>query len=381
MKTERYFSDKMLLFFTVCVLVSFWAQIFKIGTIVNVLYVVTLLTVLGCYFLSGSINLTTGSLIILVGFAAIIRGLEFETDYYTHLLITVCIFICIDVSAHVKISVETFRKISNMFLVTALILIIAYYFGPLKSSYFKWTNSICLNFANPNAAGLWLTCFFIMLFFSSFLFRKFKKLVFLAVAVALLPIVIATQSRNSYFACLFLVGCVFFTRFFNINKASKWFLVIIATLPLIVFFGYMYIIVPNMDYWNDFFSISSADKGIDTRENIWQRVLDNFESCFFLGNYQKYFDSQQHNSLITIFCRFGAIATALLCKLLYRAMKNLQDNASFFATLGLAAILFTGCFEASVFVGVAGMYLMLLLIPACASAGRDYFVKKAKDIE
>ena len=379
MKTEKYFSDKMLLFFTACVLISFLAQIFKIGVIVNALYVVSLLTVLACYFLSGYINVTTAILIVLVGIAALARGLIYEADYFTHILITICIFICIDVSAFVKISVETYKTISNMFLFTALILIVAYYIGPLKNSYFKWSDSICLNFPNPNVAGLWLTCFFVILFFSSFLFRKAKKLLFLVAAVALLPIVVATQSRNSYFACIFLVVCVLITRTFNVKKAPKWLLITLAALPLIVFFIYMFVIVKNMDFWQEFFSLDNINKGIDTREHIWQGVLDNFGDCFLIGNYHKYFDSQQHNSLLTIFCRFGAITTFVLCMLLYRTMKNLQDNSSFFATLSLAAILFTGCFEASVFVGIAGMYLMLLLIPACASAGSDYFAKKSKE--
>ena len=84
-----------------------------------------------------------------------------------------------------------------------------------------------------------------------------------------------------------------------------------------------------------------------------------------------------HNSLLTIFCRFGAPATVLSCVSIYQALKNLQEKASFYAALSLSAIFFTGCFEASVFVGIAGMYLMLLLIPACASV-EDVYQKHRK---
>ncbi len=368
MKIARFFNDKMMLVFTAFVVLSFFAQVFKVNSIVNVIYVISLLLVLAGYFLSGYITAHILALFFFVGLGAISRGLIHESDFFTHLLITLCIFICIDICAYVKITLKTYKIIATVFFISSIVLLVAYYLGPLKRSYFKWTDSICLNMPNPNVAGLWVTCFFIILFYSSFLFKGIRRVLYLLVAVALLPIVIATQSRNSYFACLFLVGCVIITKLFNIKKVPKLFFVLIATLPLIVFFFYMFVIVKNMDFWQEFFSFDDINKGINTRHSMWQRVLDNFGECFLIGNYYKYYNSQQHNSLITIFCRFGSIVTTVLCMLIYRSLKNLQENSSFYATLGLSAILFTGCFEASVFVGIAGMYLMLILVPACASA-------------
>ncbi len=140
-----------------------------------------------------------------------------------------------------------------------------------------------------------------------------------------------------------------------------------ATLPLLVFVFYMYVIVANMDFWEALFKLDSIDKGLGTRQGIWQIVIDDFGHCFFFGDYYQYYDSQMHNSLLTIFCRFGGPVTLLSCASIYIALCRLQEKASFYAALSLSAIFFTGCFEASVFVGIAGMYLMLLLIPACAS--------------
>lgn len=144
-------------------------------------------------------------------------------------------------------------------------------------------------------------------------------------------------------------------------------MLVLTTLPLIVFAFYMYVIVANMDFWEMLFKLNSIDKGLGTRRGIWQIVIDSFGHCFLFGDYYTYYNSQMHNSLLTIFCRFGAPVTFLSCVSIYAALSRLQDNSSFYAALSLAAILFTGCFEASVFVGIAGMYLMLLLIPACAS--------------
>ena len=369
MLTAKRFSDNIILFLAVCVVLSFLCQIFKFTAPVNIIYIITLLLVLFCYLGSGFASRITILMILFVGFAAFVHGFMYnDLDYYTHILITLCIFICIEVSAYVKISVQTFKKIANMFLLTSIVLLIAYYLGPLKHTYFDYNiGSVSLNFPNPNAAGLWVTCLFILVLYSSFLFKGPKKALYMIVSLGLLPIVLATQSRNSFLACIFFIVGLFAVRTFHIKKAPRWVLFILTTLPLIVFVFYMYVIVANMEFWGELFRMDSIDKGIGTRRGIWQTVIDDFSHCFLFGDYYKYYNSQMHNSLLTIFCRFGVPVTVFACMIIYRALKSLQDNSSFYAVLSLSAILFTGCFEASVFVGIAGMYLMLLLIPACAS--------------
>jgi len=368
MRTSKYFSDKVVLAFAVCVMLSFICQIFEFTAPVNIMYILSLLLVMFCYFVSGGFNAVTYLLIFFVGLASMVDGFLSDMDYYTHVLITLCIFICIEVGPNIRITVKTFKIIAGMFFVTAVILLLAYYFGPLKSTYFGLQDAICLNMLNPNAAGLWVTCIFIIILYSSFLFEKIKRLMFFAIAIGLLPIILATQSRNSFFACvLFVVGLIF-TKVFNIKKVPNFVLLVLAVLPLIVFWFYMFVIVENMSFWEDFFSIDVIDKGLGTRIDIWKKVINNFDNCFWFGDYHKYYNSQQHNSLLTIFCRFGGIVTVLACISIYNSLKKLQENSSFYAALSLSAIYFTGCFEASIFVGIAGMYLMLLLIPACASA-------------
>ncbi len=370
MRTSKFFSDNVILFFALCVVASFLCQIFKVTAPVNILYIVSLLMVLGCYLGSGYVTKMTMLLTMLIALASCINGFRSNTmDYYTHVLITLDIFICIEVSANVKISVDTFRKIAGMFLITAIILLVMYYFGPLKTTYFGYNHdSVCLNFTNPNAAGLWLVCIFILVLYSSFLFKGLWRMLYTVVAFGILPIILATQSRNSFFACIFFIVGLVVTRGFRIKKVPKWILAVLTVLPLLVFAFYMFVVIENKQVWEDVFSITAIDKGIGTRQRIWQKVIDDFGQCFLLGDYYEYYNSQMHNSLLTIFCRFGAPVTALSCVSIYRALRNLQEKSSFYAALSLAAIFFTGCFEASVFVGIAGMYLMLLLIPACASA-------------
>lgn len=369
MRTAKYFSDNTMLFLAVCVVLSFLCQIFKFTAPVNIIYIITLLLVVFCYLASGYASRIIVSMALLLFFSSFIYGFRYnDMDYYTHILITLCIFICIEVSADVKISLRTFERIATLFLITSIILLVAFYFGPLKRTFFNFSlGSVSLNFDNPNTAGLWVTCLFILVMYSAFLFKSFKKALYIVVALAMLPIVLATQSRNSFFACIFFLLGLLAVKVFRIRKAPRWVLFILTTLPLIVFVFYMFAVVSNLDFWHQLFRMDAIDKGLGTREEIWQIVVDDFWHCFLFGDYYQYYNEQMHNSLATLFCRFGAPVTFLACIAIYRSLVKLQDNSSFYAALSLSAIFFTGCFEASVFVGIAGMYLMLLLIPACAS--------------
>ena len=355
MKSSKYFNNNIILVSAICVIVSFVSQMFNVRIIANAAFAFSLVFICTCYFLSGYVSKVMIFLIFNILISAIVRGFDsVSMDYFTHILIMICTFMCIETGANAKIDIVNFKRISIMFLLLTAVMLASYYFGPLGSSYFEDTDVICLNFPNPNAAGLWLVCLFILLFYCAFLYKKALRLAFFAVAAAIIPIIIATESRNSYVACYFLVVCAIIVKVFKIKKVPNWCLMIFACLPLIAFFFYMFVIVKNIDFWSDFFAFGD-------------KVLNNFWNCFFIGDYPYYNNSQQHNSLITIFCRFGAPATTAVCILIYQALKRLQERTSLYAVLSLGAILFTGCFEASVFVGISGLYLMLLVVPACAS--------------
>ncbi len=369
MKTSKYFSDNVVYFLAICVALSFLLQIFNFNAAVDIVYIASLLVVFFCYVCSGFFNKITFIMTLFIALASIANGFRYNVlDYYTHILISLCMYMCLDVSAHIKLKVSTFKRISNLFFITTVILLAAYYFGPLKTTYFNYEiGSVSLNFANPNAAGIWLTCIFILLVYSSFLFRRIRKIMYLGAAIGILPIILATQSRNSFLAALLFIIGIIATKLFRIKRVPNFILLILAVLPLIVFFFYMFVIVENLDFWANLFSISGIEKGLGTRVRVWQNVIDDFGHCFLVGDYYKYYNSQMHNSLLTIFCRFGAACTVLSCVSIYNSLKKLQDSSSFFAALSLSAIFFTGCFETSIFIGIAGLYLMVLLIPACAS--------------
>ncbi len=368
MKSSKLFTNNVILACAICVVLSFLGQVLKIGALANAAYAFSLVFVFVCYFLSGYSTKLMLFLIFVIAIATTMNGVAtVNADYVLHALIMICTFICLEVGINVNISTKTYKYISIAFLLMTLVVLVLYYGGPLKSTRFKDTGAISLNLPNPNATGLWLVCIFTLLFYCGLIYKKGFRYLFMLAAFGLIPIILATDSRNSFLACIFLVAGVIVTNIFKIKKVPNWVLVILACLPLIVFAFYMFVIVENMDFWENIFSLDGFDKGIDSRRGIWGGVLDNFWDCFLIGDYPKYFNSQQHNSLLTIYCRFGAFATAASCILIYKALKILQERTSFYATLSLSAILFTGCFEASVFTGIAGLYLMLLLVPSCAS--------------
>ncbi len=372
MKTINFFSDKIVLVCSICAVASLLGQIFISSTFVNVIYAISLVIILVCYFLNLDISRSMIVIPFLMVISVITRELVTDNaDFFTHVLITYASFICVELAYKVKMNFATYKKMFYAFFAASLILVVAYHFGSLKSSYFKHTNSIALNFPNPNAAGLWVAALFIILVSFSLNQKKVLRIVLWIIAAAMLPIVSATESRNSYFACIFFVVGILLIKGLRIKKLPNWLLFILAYLPIIVFFFYMFVIMENKAFWEEFFRMDEIDKNIDTRENIWGTVLDDFRNCFFVGNYYKFYDSQMHNSLMTIFVRFGAPTTILAANIIYRSLKNLQNNYSPLAAFSLASIMITGCFEASIFVGVAGLFLTPLIVASCYAVNEN----------
>jgi O-antigen ligase len=132
----------------------------------------------------------------------------------------------------------------------------------------------------------------------------------------------------------------------------------------------MYIFVPNIEFLRSFlFFLEEESKTLTSRVEIWEEVISDFKSCFLLGDYNKYFDEQMHNSLATLFTMYGLPFLVSACLYMYYACKKIQEKSGAIAMLSVCAILFTGCFEASVFVGIAGFYLIILIAPAIVSKG------------
>lgn len=305
--------------------------------------------------------------LLLMMACAVLIDFKLNFDYFKRVIIVFCVFISFTKINYFSKKTTDFEKkeISILFSILTAIIELYYYFGGLNKVFFGNTNLISLNMNNPNEAGMWLTCTFLILVSSIGIWKNvvYKSLLWILSAF-LLPIIWATGSRNCMIACLLFIITFVFIKFFRIKKVNKLILFLVVVLPAIVFFVYMYIFIPYLGAFEDSLSgFVSEGKNLTSRSKIWQIVIDNFRNCFLLGDYAKYLDSQLHNSLATLYVMFGLPTTILMCFIMYKSLKRFSSEKNVLSTTALLCVLLTGCFEASLFVGVAGLFLVVLILP------------------
>ena len=297
----------------------------------------------------------------------LVHEIHSELSIYKYAIIVFCCILCIDSVTDSQLSLKEARFIEFCFLVAVGAANFMYYFGGMDEVYYGSTKNIAFYFGNPNNCALWLATFF--MFFVMCLFvekNKWMKGVLLLAAASVVLLIDATGSRTSLLACIVMLAGALFIKFTKIKKLPRWVLVLGTVLPCVVFFVYMYVIMPNIDTFNKWFSFAiSEGKGLDSRFKVWNIIAGDIKECFWFGKYTTYYNQQMHNSIMTVFSLFGAPFTVLVCAVFY----NLLKKVNIVSQLVLLSIWFTGCFEASIFAGVAGMYLMVQIIPAvCETA-------------
>ena len=373
MKNQKYeFWDNCAIIMALLASISFLGGVTGYSFLTSLSFACSILLVVFVCFLdllqSQKIDKILPFLLIFMILSLVNSGIKLNFDYYKRLIITFCTFICIIYSAKVRISEKTKKTVVFFFALDALIVSVYYYLLGYNKIYFGTTESIIFNFSNPNETALWLFGLFIILFSGVFLIKNyFSKCLLFIECLLLFMILEATESRNSLFACIFFIVTMILCNIGKVKKIPKWFLLLLVILPIIIFFFYMYFFLPNEKSVESFLIELGfeLEKGLTTREDIWQIVIDNFSRCFLFGDYLIFNEAQMHNSLMTLFCMYGAFFVVIACICMYRTCKRLQERISPLAALTMGAIFFSGCFEASVFVGVAGFYLVLFLAPSC----------------
>lgn len=367
--------DYIVILFGILTCLSFLGGIFEQSLISSVCFYISFFLIFWLVFVDViKYDFIPKSIILLLIFMllSIIVNVSFEIDYFKSFIIVLSTFVCFEKGP--EVSRRTSRKAKNivklMFLFSALITIFMYFFGGLKNKYFGSMEFVSLNFSNPNEAGLWLVALFVMVSLFGLNSRnKIKLLIAIVIDVAIFIIMQATGSRNSIFACIIYLVAVVLVKLFNIKKLNRLILLFIVLLPAIVFVFYMFFVMVRLDYFTQLFeSFISEGKGLDSRQKIWRMVIDDFWKCFLVGDYASY-SGNMHNSFVSLYAMFGMPCTILMTHIMYKCLLKLQRLGNLTAVLSLGAILLTGCFEASIFVGVAGLYLTILLIPVCANNG------------
>lgn len=366
----RYNNDNSIVFSAILATIVFVFQIMNIGSVVSICFYVSIALVAMNYIFKilATKRMSTYVLVIavlmLLSFA--ISGFVLDFEVYKRAIIVMCCVICIADSRTSNLNLKQIRIIEFCFIFAVAFANFMFYFGGYNTIFYYDTNSIAMNFSNPNALAIWLAMFLIALLICfSVEQNKLLKLLLFASAASLLPIILATESRNSLLSCILVIAALIIvmlrSRKQRTERLPNWALLIFTLLPVIVFFAYMYIISPNMDFFNDVFSfLVSQGKSLSSRAGVWQTVINYLGPCFFFGKYNLFYNHQMHNSLMTIYCMFGAPVTCLISAVFYNVIKK----KNIYTQIALLGIWSTGCFETSIFTGAAGVYLMLQIIPA-----------------
>lgn len=226
----------------------------------------------------------------------------------------------------------------------------------------KESGNLTLHFGNPNLAGLFLTCLFMLQMEA--LTRGRQRIFHGLLALGLGILVLLTRSRNCILICgIYLLGWALAMaapnrRFTGLLAAGT------AALPGL-FAGAYLILVPSRRVQELLQFVTGKGKPLDSRLELWrtglQSVLEHplFGDLFRLADRAQ--QGQLHNSHLEIAGFFGLPVLILVFFFIFRLLwqKKPQSRGSFAASLGFAACVALGIGEAAMFSGGLGIYVLM----------------------
>ncbi len=226
---------------------------------------------------------------------------------------------------------STVRLIQTVTDGLTLLLLGAFVLGEGSSAY------LTLGFQNPNLAGLFLTCLYLLRL--GRIQGKFWPIhgIF---ALILGFLILKTQSRN----CILVGGAYTLYWLFRREKPlpggaaghlTAWF-------PAIFAAAYLLLLKPMEGYFG---FLSWEGKGLDSRLEIWSQALEAIAAAPLTGSYGPQF----HNSHLDIAASYGIPALMLTCLLMTRYLRG--------SLPGFACCLLLGMGESALFSGGLGIYL------------------------
>ncbi len=342
-------------------------QMMQVSALVSVLFAFSIVCVVGSYVIKCIITKKAKAidfLILIIMLLSILKaGIRFDFDYYKPAIIVICCIICIDLCPENRIDEKSRKQIVALFAFAIVITNILYYFGGLRYKTFGSTSLVSLNFNNPNEASMWLLFIFLILEGSVVKQKKLLgKCILVGCCISLIPMLRATASRACLIALALYYAMMIACRIMAVQKLPKWAILLITLMPALAYILYMYVVVPNLEYFESVLSfMMTKNKTLSTRVRLWNILQEDLAQSALLGQYETYYSEQMHNSLGTLWGRFGAGFVTLVCVKFFGAIEKLGETRR---QLGLCAVWLVGCFEFGFFGGVAGMYMMLLVLPA-----------------
>lgn len=239
-------------------------------------------------------------------------------------------------------------------------------------------------FSNPNLAAMFLTCIYMLEFICTVRTgHRVLKLLRGALTAALGWFVAATTSRNGLLAmALFTVLAAAALLWERMDggklRIGKVLAALIAVFPALFATAYMTLI--GSDWLQSAFSfLASEGKQLDSRVKEWQPALETIHRSPLIGSYYTISDgtgaSQMHNTHMDLAASYGIPVLVLVCVLLavylHQQGKRYRDTVSLLYMAGFVCALMLGLFEAALFSGGLGIYILMGAFLLMASQGES----------
>ncbi len=242
----------------------------------------------------------------------------------------------------------------------ALVFLLAYLYG---YAYPLGTVGITFSLGNPNFAGIWLLCVFLLLTVSIEYFEnRVAKIALLVLAAAIFYFLLLTNARGSIIPAI----CYIPVRLLYRKKYSKLLTFCMVISPLV--FALVYLALIDNRNVAEFFSFMiSEGKTLNSRVGIWERGFDLFVKYPILGNYYESTYgtgiSQYHNIYVDTLCTYGLIVQtaviAFMTWILNGIGKHIKSGGfSLAAITAFYFVIVSGCFEAALFASSQGVYVL-----------------------
>lgn len=207
------------------------------------------------------------------------------------------------------------------------------------------TDYLTFGFSNPNLAGLFLTCLYMLQ-----LGQMKGKLwpVHAVFALILAWFVIRTQSRN----CILVLALYALLRLLHRDKPltlSRPAAHLTAWFPAIFAVGYL-LLVDSSRIQALFRFFTGEGKELGSRVEIWTWAVQNIAAAPLTGVYNGICATQLHNSHLDIAASYGIPVLILTCSLLARHLRRP-------VSAGFVCCLLLGMGESALFSGGLGIYL------------------------
>lgn len=300
---------------------------------------------------------------------ASICGSSVSFSYLRKVIIFIMTLLFFQAAYRLRVSADVAKFINLVIDALVLYLIMMYIFQTSRMYLYngRVTPYLTFRFSNPNLAGLFLVCLYMLEAYRLFVpERWYLKLMHIAMALCLGFFVISTRSRNCILAMLVYTAiCLWLAvRGRSAFRFNRFWAAAISVSPAL-FLG-AYVLLIYAPWVQKLFSfMASAGKELSSRMNIWLPALEALGESPLIGAYGQLSHGtgsfQMHNTHLDIASSYGLPVLVAVCVLLFRYLY--QDGSAYrskerFAYVaGFACTLMLGMGEAAVFSGGLGIYI------------------------